>query len=114
MVWKILEVQGLKSKKLPLTFVPARFRDRVSVCETNFSSAVKSSQPDKKTTDIANVLTLPAKRAGQAGRVMSTCRPLARLFLSPSSAHSLKCGRALSVVKGQEVGNKLLSLTVRH
>ena len=73
------------------------------------------SQPDKKTTDIANVLTLPAKRAGQAGRVMSTCRPLARLFLSPSSAraHSLKRGRALSVVKGQG-RNKLLSLTVRH
>ena len=44
---------------------------------------------------------------------MSTCRPLARLFLSPRSAHSLKCGRALSVVKGQG-RNKLLSLTVRH
>ena len=77
-------------------------------------SRVKNSQPDKKTTGIANVLTLPAKRAGQAGRVMSTCRPLARLFLSPCSAHSLKCGRALSVVKGQQGRNKLLSLTVRH
>ena len=58
------------------------------------ASGVKNSQPDKKTTGIANVLTLPAKRAGQAGRVMSTCRPLARLFLSPSSARTLTKTRA--------------------
>ena len=75
---------------------------------------LKFDNQTRKRTGLVSVLPLPAKRAGQAGRVMSTCRPPARLFLSPSSAPSIKCGPALSVVKGQG-RNKLLSLlTVRH